>query len=105
MGTVKRNWTESMCLTVEEEERMLMSGGKIVNVEVTRSQKQKVVVEALARCPECETREGLRVTFNGVQIATQGEPRRTIWDVICPCGCEFTITWKESNEQVIGCAD
>ncbi len=75
-----------------------MSDGKIVSLHITRSMRQRTAVAALARCPECEAGEGLRVEFYRERDGMPDDARQTIWDIACPCGCEFQIVWECATE-------
>lgn len=115
MGTVKRKWTESMCLTAEEEERMPMAQrtwedadretrqreermpmSRIIETRVTRSPSQAAAVQAAAMCPECDLHP-LHVSQSLRRETVPGKAQQTEYFAVCSCGCEFTITWEDAN--------
>ncbi|KKK90002.1 hypothetical protein LCGC14_2727440 [marine sediment metagenome] len=127
MGTVKDNWTDSMCLTAEEEERMPMpmnSGpprprptpkdrlneervpmGRIIEMRVSCSPLQEAAVKAAVKCPECNTQEAIQVKQSLLLRAELGKAQRTEYWALCSCGCQFTVTWEDTSEQVSGSTD
>jgi hypothetical protein len=84
-------------LEVEAEEEARMPMGRIIETRVTRSLLKEAAVKTAARCPECGGQDNLQVEFNSIRATMPKETEQTIWDVCCPCGCEFVVVWEDDD--------